>query len=84
VELGRNVVFFFTVTNLSACHEQSDYHQELDQQFNKYMEDPSYIQDVDWRAQYPSGDFEGEFLDSQDGDWQRSGPSEAESSDLDS
>jgi hypothetical protein len=96
-------------TQPSAYYEKSDYHRELDQQFNRYMEHPSYIQDVDrsaqpqsghrggfpnpqdyysqdidWRAQQPSGDCEGEFPDSQDGDWQRSSPSEAESSDLDS
>jgi hypothetical protein len=92
----------------SAYHEKSDYHQELYQEFNRYMEDPSsfqdvdqsaqpqpghsggfpnpqdyYCQDVDWRAQQPSA-CEGEFLDSQDSDLQRSGPSDTEFSDLDS
>jgi hypothetical protein len=42
-----------------------------------------YCQDVDWRAQQPSA-WEGEFLDSQDSDLQRSGPSDTEFSDFDS
>lgn len=41
-----------------------------------------YSQDDDWRAQ-PST-WEGEFLDPQDGDLQRSGPSDTDCSDLDS
>lgn len=40
--------------------------------------------DKEWRAQQPSGDFEEEFPDSQDGSLQRSGPIEAEFSDFDS
>jgi hypothetical protein len=42
-----------------------------------------YSQDVDWRVQQPSA-CEGEFLDSQDSDLQRSGLSDTELSDLDS
>ncbi|KAH0563165.1 hypothetical protein GP486_002273 [Trichoglossum hirsutum] len=92
----------------SACHEKSDYYQKLDQEFSRYIGEPSffqdndryaqpqpghsggflnpedyYCQDIDWRAQQPSA-WEGEFLDSQDSDLQRSGPSDTEFSDLDS
>ena len=42
-----------------------------------------YCQDVDWRAQQLSA-WEGEFLEPQDSDLQRSGPSDTEFSDLDS
>jgi hypothetical protein len=94
-------------THPRPCYEESDHYQELNEQFQSYMEDPFYfkgadpfaqlqpgggfpkpqeyyIQDVDWRAQQPSTDCEGEFPNSQDGNLQRSGPSEAEFSDLDS
>lgn len=43
-----------------------------------------YFQGVDWRAKQPSGDCEGEFPCFQDGDLQRSGPSEAEFFDFNS
>jgi hypothetical protein len=104
--LSNSTTDYSEYTRPSACHEKSDYHKELDQEFS--MEDPSFFQDndqyaqphpghsggfpnpqdyyfqgVDWRAQLPSA-CEGEFLDSQDSDLQRSGPSEAECSDLDS
>lgn len=64
-------------THSSVCHERSDYHQKLDQEFSDYC-----YEDVDWRAQQPSA-CEGESLDSQDSNLQRSGPSEAEFPDWD-
>jgi hypothetical protein len=43
-----------------------------------------YTQEVEWRAQEPPSDCEGGFPGSQDVDLQKSGPSKAEFSDLDS
>jgi hypothetical protein len=48
-----------------ACHEKSDYYQELDQEFRKYMEDPSYFQDNDRYAQ-PQPGHNGGFPNPQD------------------
>jgi hypothetical protein len=76
--LSNSATDYSEYTHSSACHERSDYHQKLDQEFSDY-----YCEDVDWRAQQPSA-CEGDFLDSQNNNLQRSGPSEAEFSDWDS
>jgi hypothetical protein len=95
-----NTADYSESTYSSECHGKSDYLQELDQQSNGCIEDPSclqdesghngrfpnsednYIQDVDWRAQKPFDDWEGESPDSQDGDLRRSDQSEAGLSDM--
>jgi hypothetical protein len=43
-----------------AYHEKSDYYQELDQEFSRYMGDPSYFQDNDRYAQ-PQPNHRGDF-----------------------
>jgi hypothetical protein len=40
---------------ISAFHEKFDYYKELDQEFSRYMEDPSFSQDDDQYAQPQSG-----------------------------
>jgi hypothetical protein len=108
IEDGNPSSFTTDYSEFAHLSEKSD-SRELNQQFNRNMEDPSsfqnvdrsaqpqpshsggvldpqdhYDQDDDWRAQQPSGDCEGDFPDFEDGDLQRSGPSEAEFSDFDS
>jgi hypothetical protein len=63
----------------SACHEKSDYYQELDQEFSRYMEDPSYFQDNDRHTQQQPSHSRG-FPNSQDYyfqgvDWRAQQPS---------
>jgi hypothetical protein len=77
---------------LSRYMENISYFQDVDRSaqvqpdYNREFPNPQdyYVQDVDWRAQPPSSDCEGESPGSQDNDLQRSDPSEAESSDFNS
>jgi len=63
--LSNSTTDYSEYTHSSACHEKSDYHPELNQQFQRYMEDPSSFQDVDRSAQ-PQPGHSGEFPNPQD------------------
>jgi hypothetical protein len=77
--LSNSTTDYSKYTYLLACHEKSDYYQELDRQFSRCMEDPSYFQDVDRSAQLQPGHGggfpNGQDYYAQDVDWRARQPS---------